>query len=307
VPELPDLTVYLEALQQRIIGARLESITLHNPFLLRTAVPPLASAYGRQVTELRRIGKRIAIGLTGDLWLVLHLMIAGRLHWIDSGSKTRGRAPLARFQFDRGSLTLTEAGTRRRASLHLLEGRDALDGADPGGLEVLPATLGAFAQRLTAENHTLKRALTDPHLFSGIGNAYSDEILHRARLSPLALTRKLEQAQIAQLRQEAGGKFPEGVTAFRPEMAVHGRFRQPCPVCGTQVQRIRYAENETNYCPRCQTEDRVLADRALSRLLKDDWPERSRNSSASARPVADTVLASGQRDLHCELVIIATV
>jgi formamidopyrimidine-DNA glycosylase len=287
VPELPDLTVYLEALQQRIIGARLESITLHNPFLLRTAVPPLASAYGHQVMELRRIGKRIAIGLTGDLWLVLHLMIAGRLHWFDSGSKTRGRAPLARFQFDRGTLTLTEAGTRRRASLHLLEGRDALDGADPGGLEVLPATLGAFAQRLTAENHTLKRALTDPHLFSGIGNAYSDEILHRARLSPLALTRKLEQAQIAQLfdatqavleewtarlRQEAGGKFPESVTAFRPEMAVHGRFRQPCPVCGTQVQRIRYAENETNYCPRCQTEDRVLADRALSRLLKDDWP-----------------------------------
>jgi formamidopyrimidine-DNA glycosylase len=287
VPELPDLTVYLEALQQRIIGARLESITLHNPFLLRTAVPPLASAYGREVRELRRIGKRIAIGLAGDLWLVLHLMIAGRLHWFDIGSKTRGRAPLARFQFDRGTLTLTEAGTRRRASLHLLEGRDALAGADPGGLEVLPATPEAFAQRLNAENHTLKRALTDPHLFSGIGNAYSDEILHRARLSPLALTRKLEPAQIARLfdatratleewtarlRQEAGGKFPEGVTAFRPEMAVHGRFRQPCPVCGTPVQRIRYAENETNYCPRCQTEDRVLADRALSRLLKDDWP-----------------------------------
>jgi len=287
VPELPDLTVYLEALQQRIIGTRLESITLHNPFLLRTAVPPLASAYGREVRELRRVGKRIAIGLSGDLWLVLHLMIAGRLHWFDIGSKTRGRAPLARFQFDRGTLTLTEAGTRRRASLHLFQGGDALAGADPGGLEVLPATLGAFAQRLTAENHTLKRALTDPHLFSGIGNAYSDEILHRARLSPLALTRKLEQSQIARLfdatrtvldewtarlRQEAGGKFPEGVTAFRPEMAVHGRFRQPCPVCGTQVQRIRYAENETNYCPRCQTEDRVLADRALSRLLKDDWP-----------------------------------
>jgi formamidopyrimidine-DNA glycosylase len=287
VPELPDLTVYLEALQQRIIGTRLESITLHNPFLLRTAVPPLASAYGREVRELRRVGKRIAIGLSGDLWLVLHLMIAGRLHWFDIGSKTRGRAPLARFQFDRGTLTLTEAGTRRRASLHLFQGGDALAGADPGGLEVLPATLEAFAQRLTAENHTLKRALTDPHLFSGIGNAYSDEILHRARLSPLALTRKLEQAQIARLfdatrtvldewtarlRQEAGGKFPEGVTAFRPEMAVHGRFRQPCRVCGTQVQRIRYAENETNYCPRCQTEDRVLADRALSRLLKDDWP-----------------------------------
>ena len=287
MPELPDLTVYLEALQQRIVGARLESITLHNPFLLRTAVPPLASAYGRHVRELRRIGKRIAIGLEGDLWLVLHLMIAGRLHWFDSGSKTRGRAPLARFQFDRGTLTLTEAGTRRRASLHLLQGRDALAAADPGGLEVLPATLEDFAQRLTVENHTLKRALTDPHLFSGIGNAYSDEILHHARLSPLALTRKLDAGQIARLfdatravltewtvrlRQEADGKFPEGVTAFRPEMAVHGRFKLPCPVCGTQVMRIRYAENETNYCPRCQTEDRVLADRALSRLLKDDWP-----------------------------------
>jgi len=287
VPELPDLTVYLEALQQRIVGARLESITLHNPFLLRTAVPPLASTYGRHVRELRRIGKRIAIGLEGDLWLVLHLMIAGRLHWFDSGSKTRGRAPLARFQFDRGTLTLTEAGTRRRASLHLLQGRDALAAADTGGLEVLPATLEDFAQRLTVENHTLKRALTDPHLFSGIGNAYSDEILHHARLSPLALTRKLDAGQIARLfdatravltewtvrlRQEADGKFPEGVTAFRPEMAVHGRFKLPCPVCGTQVMRIRYAENETNYCPRCQTEDRVLADRALSRLLKDDWP-----------------------------------
>jgi formamidopyrimidine-DNA glycosylase len=287
VPELPDLTVYLEALQQRIVGSRLESIALSNPFLLRTAVPPLASAFGREVQELRRVGKRIAIGLSGDLWLVLHLMIAGRLHWFDRGSKTRGRAPLARFEFDRGTLTLTEAGTRRRASLHLLQGRDALAAADPGGLEVMPATLEAFAQRLTAENHTLKRALTDPHLFSGIGNAYSDEILHRARLSPLALTRKLEPAQIARLfdatravleewtlrlGQEAGSKFPEGVTAFRPEMAVHGRFKQPCPVCGTPVQRIRYAENETNYCPRCQTEDRVLADRALSRLLKDDWP-----------------------------------
>jgi formamidopyrimidine-DNA glycosylase len=287
VPELPDLTVYLEALQQRIVGARLESVALNNPFLLRTAVPPLASAFGREVQELRRVGKRIAIGLSGDLWLVLHLMIAGRLHWFDRGSKMRGRAPLARFEFDRGTLTLTEAGTRRRASLHLLQGSAALAAADPGGLEVLPATLEAFAHRLTAENHTLKRALTDPHLFSGIGNAYSDEILHRARLSPLALTRKLEPAQIAalfdatravleewtvRLRQEAGSKFPEGVTAFRPEMAVHGRFKQPCPVCGTQVQRIRYAENETNYCPRCQTEDRVLADRALSRLLKDDWP-----------------------------------
>jgi formamidopyrimidine-DNA glycosylase len=250
-------------------------------------VPPLASAFGREVRELRRLGKRIAIGLAGDLWLVMHLMIAGRLHWFASGARVRGRAPLARFVFDRGTLTLTEAGTRRRASLQLLEGQAALAALDPGGIEVLPATLAAFAQRLRAENHTLKRALTDPHLFSGIGNAYSDEILHRARLSPLAMTGRLEDAQVAQLfeaargtleqwtarlRAEAGTAFPEGVTAFRPGMAVHGRFNQPCPVCGTAVQRIRYAENETNYCPSCQTGGRVLADRSLSRLLKDDWP-----------------------------------
>jgi formamidopyrimidine-DNA glycosylase len=287
VPELPDLTVYIEALQQRIVGARLQSISLRSPFLLRTAVPPLASAFGREVRELRRLGKRIAIGLAGDLWLVMHLMIAGRLHWFASGARVRGRAPLARFVFDRGTLTLTEAGTRRRASLQLLEGQAALAALDPGGIEVLPATLAAFAQRLRAENHTLKRALTDPHLFSGIGNAYSDEILHRARLSPLAMTGRLEDAQVAQLfeaargtleqwtarlRAEAGTAFPEGVTAFRPGMAVHGRFNQPCPVCGTAVQRIRYAENETNYCPSCQTGGRVLADRSLSRLLKDDWP-----------------------------------
>jgi formamidopyrimidine-DNA glycosylase len=287
VPELPDIAVYLEALQQRILGARLQSIQLLNPFLLRTAVPPLASAYGRQVVELRRIGKRIVIGLEGGLFLVLHLMIAGRLHWIARGSKLRGRAPLARFEFDRGTLTLTEAGTKRRASLQLLDGEAALRQIDPGGLEVLSATREQFAQRLQAENHTLKRALTDPRLFSGIGNAYSDEILHRAKLSPLAMTRKLADEAIARLyqavratladwtqrlRADAGSGFPEGVTAFRPGMAVHGRFGQPCPVCGTAVQRIRYADNETNYCPRCQTEDRVLADRALSRLLKDDWP-----------------------------------
>ncbi len=287
VPELPDITVYLEALQQRIVGTRLVSIQLLNPFLLRTAVPPIATAFGRQVLELRRMGKRIVIGLEGGLFLVLHLMIAGRLHWVSRGSKARGRAPLARFEFEGGTLTLTEAGSKRRASLQLIEGEPALQAIDPGGLDVLEASRAEFAQRLTVENHTLKRALTDPHLFSGIGNAYSDEILHRARLSPLAMTRKLSDAQIGQLfdagratlidwtarlRTEADGAFPEGVTAFRPEMAVHGRFGQPCPVCGTPVQRIRYAENETNYCPRCQTEDRILADRSLSRLLKDDWP-----------------------------------
>ena len=287
MPELPDLTVYIEALQGRIVGARLEQIVINNPFLLRTALPPLASAAGRLVTQLRRIGKRIVIGLEGELWLVVHLMIAGRLHWHDRGQKVRGRAPLARFEFDRGTLTLTEAGTRRRASLQLLAGEAMLDRIDPHGLEVLSASLEQFAARLQSENHTLKRALTDPHLFSGIGNAYSDEILHRAQLSPLAMTRKLEAAQIARLheatrltltewtarlRAQAGTQFPEHVTAFRPEMAVHGRFGKPCPVCATPVQRIRYAENETNYCPRCQTEDRVLADRSLSRLLKDDWP-----------------------------------
>jgi formamidopyrimidine-DNA glycosylase len=301
VPELPDLTVYLEALQTRIVATRLERTVVGNPFLLRTAVPPLASADGRVVRELRRVGKRIAIGLEGDLWLVIHLMIAGRLHWFERGEKLRGRAPLARFEFERGTLTLTEAGTRRRASLQLLAGQAQLDAIDPGGLEVLRITCEQFAARLQSENHTLKRALTDPRLFSGIGNAYSDEILHRARLSPLAMTRKLQPAQIAQLfeatrltlanwttklRAQAGAEFPEKVTAFRPEMAVHGRFGEPCPQCRTPVQRIRYAENETNYCPRCQTEDRVLADRSLSRLLKDDWPrtvdELERNS---ARPV----------------------
>ncbi|HEV7986773.1 MAG TPA: DNA-formamidopyrimidine glycosylase family protein [Steroidobacteraceae bacterium] len=287
MPELPDITVYLEALQQRIVGARLQSIQLLSPFLLRTAVPPLTTAHGRRIIELRRIGKRIVIGLEGGLFLVLHLMIAGRLHWYAHGSKVRGRTPLARFEFDSGTLTLTEAGTKRRASLQLLAGEAALKQVDRGGLEVLSATHEQFAHRLQAENHTLKRALTDPRLFSGIGNAYSDEILHRAKLSPLAMTRRLSIAQIdqlfeatrvtlsdwtARLRTQARGNFPEAVTAFRPDMAVHGRFNQPCPVCSVPVQRIRYAENETNYCPRCQTEDRILADRSLSRLLKDDWP-----------------------------------
>jgi formamidopyrimidine-DNA glycosylase len=288
VPELPDITLYIEALGERIVGARLERVLLVNPFLLRTAIPPLESATGRRVERLRRVGKRIAIGLEGDLWLVLHLMIAGRLHWYASGQKVSGRAALARFEFDRGTLTLTEAGSKRRASLYLLAGDAELERIDPGGLEIFGADLPAFTARLQLEHHTLKRALTDPQLLSGIGNAYSDEILHRARLSPLAMTHKLAPEEIARLYQatrstledwttrlrEAGGAgFPEGVTAFRPGMAVHGRHGQPCPDCGTRVQRIRYADNETNYCPRCQTEGRVLADRALSRLLKDDWPK----------------------------------
>jgi formamidopyrimidine-DNA glycosylase len=287
VPELPDITLYLEALGERIVGHRLNGVTLINPFLLRTAVPPLSAAAGRRVERLQRVGKRIAIGLEGELWLVLHLMIAGRLHWFARGQKVSGRAALARFEFDSGTLTLTEAGSKRRASLHLLAGDAELARIDPGGLDVFAADLAAFSARLTLEHHTLKRALTDPHLFSGIGNAYSDEILHAARLSPLALTHKLSAEEIERLYQAtrvtleqwtqrlraAGGPdFPKGVTAFRPGMAVHGRFGEPCPVCATPVQRIRYADNETNYCPRCQTEGRVLADRALSRLLKDDWP-----------------------------------
>ena len=287
MPELPDITLYLEALGDRIVGRQLKGIALISPFLLRTATPPLASAAGRRVEQLRRVGKRIAIGLSGQLWLVLHLMIADRLHWFASGQKVSGRAALARFEFDNGTLTLTEAGSKRRASLHLLQGDAELERIDPGGLDVFAADLAAFSARLTLEHHTLKRALTDPRLFSGIGNAYSDEILHRAQLSPLAMTHKLGDQQIARLyqatrstlqdwterlRASGGAAFPEGVTAFRSGMAVHGRYRQPCPACGTPVQRIRYADNETNYCPHCQTEDRVLADRALSRLLKDDWP-----------------------------------
>jgi formamidopyrimidine-DNA glycosylase len=287
MPELPDITIYLEALEHRIVGARLERALLKNPFLLRTADPPLSSCEGRRVVELRRLGKRIAIGLEGDLWLVLHLMIAGRLHWYDSRS-SRIRAPLLQLEFDRGILTLTEAGTKRRASLHVVAGAEHLSEHDRGGLEVLDADFGAFRERMSERNHTLKRALTDPTILSGIGNAYSDEILHRAQLSPLAQTRQLEEHEwrrlfdatrdvlthwIERLRTEAAGKFPEGVTAFRPDMAAHGRFGKPCPTCGTTIQRIRYADNETNYCPRCQTGGRVLADRSLSRLLKDDWPK----------------------------------
>ena len=272
MPELPDITVYLEALQKRLLGARLESTRITHPFLLRTFDPPITALYGRRVVAFRRVGKRIAVGFEGDHWLIFHLMIAGRLHWIAPNAAKKGRSALASFVFDTGTLTLTEAGTKRRASLSVFSSSAALAKINPGGLEVLEAPLEEFSERLRAQNHTLKRSLTDPRTFSGIGNAYSDEILHRAGLSPVALTQKLAPEGIQRLRAEAADGFPENVTAFRPEMAVHGRFGKPCPACGTTVQRIRYAENETNYCPRCQTEGRILADRSLSRLLKDDWP-----------------------------------
>ncbi len=287
MPELPDITIYLEALERRILHQPLREIRVASPFLLRTVAPPIDHARHKEVVALRRIGKRIAIGLESELWLVLHLMIAGRLHWREPSARLARRLGLAAFDFPNGTLLLTEAGTRKRASLHVVEGEQALSRLDPGGLEVLDSALEAFAMVLTSRNHTLKRALTDPTLFGGIGNAYSDEILHRARLSPVSLTRKLgpeqirrlhESAQsvlrewIVRLRAETGAGFPENVTAFRPEMAVHGRFGQPCPVCGATVQRIRYAENETNYCPACQTDGRLLADRSLSLLLKKDWP-----------------------------------
>jgi formamidopyrimidine-DNA glycosylase len=288
MPELPDVTIYVEALEQRIVGQRLERISIPSPFLLRTALPPIQTAQGKRVTEVRRIGKRIAIALEAQLWLVFHLMIAGRLHWFARGTAVSKRVALARLEFTNGILTLTEAGTKRRASLHLLQGEDALHGQDPGGIEVMQSSLAQFRARLRDENHTLKRALTDPKLFSGIGNAYADEILHAAKLSPVMLTSRIGEEAIARLyaatreqlqvwierlRRNAAGEFPENVTAFRPDMAVHGRFRLPCPVCNTPVQRIRYAENETNYCARCQTGGRLLADRALSRLLKQDWPK----------------------------------
>jgi formamidopyrimidine-DNA glycosylase len=291
MPELPDIAVYLEALEARILGRRLQKVRLASPFLLRTAVPPIAAAEGRRVTALRRLGKRIVVALEDssqdDLFLVLHLMIAGRLHWKQPGAPLAGRFALAAFDFAEGSLTLTEAGSKKRAALHLLQGAAALAAHDPGGLEVTAADLAAFAGALTARNHTLKRALTDPRIFSGIGNAYSDEILHRARLSPVAMTQKLTDEEIARLfaatratladwvarlSAEAAGGFPEKVTAFRKDMAVHGRYGRPCPVCGTTVQRIRHADNETNYCPHCQTGGRLLADRSLSALLKKDWP-----------------------------------
>ena len=287
VPELPDVVVYVEALEQRIAGQVLEGIRIVSPFLLRTADPPLANCFGRKVLGLRGLGKRIAFGLEDDYWLVIHLMIAGRLHWKDVGAKPPGKRGLAAFDFNNGTLILTEAGTKRRASLHAVRGSDDLDALNPGGLEVFDADLETFSETLTRRNHTLKRALTDAKLFSGIGNAYSDEILHRARLSPVALTQKLDMDQIERLyhatretlrewlerlRVESRDHFPEKVTAFREGMAVHGRYRQPCPECDAPIQRIRYASNETNYCVNCQTGGRLLADRSLSRLLKKDWP-----------------------------------
>ena len=286
MPELPDITVYIEALQRRIVGQPIDDVRLSTPFLLRTVEPPLSALVSKQVASVERFGKRIIMGLDDELFIVLHLMIAGRLHWKKRGAKASAR-DLAVFDFPTGTLTLTEAGTKRRASLYLVRGVAGLAEFDRGGTEVLETTLEQFAARLRSENHTVKRSLTDPRLFSGIGNAYSDEILHRARMSPVKLTSRLTDEEIAalfdatrqiltewteRLRAETGDEFPEKVTAFRPEMVVHGKYKQPCLVCGTPVQRIRYADNETNYCARCQTDGRLLADRGLSRLLKQDWP-----------------------------------
>jgi formamidopyrimidine-DNA glycosylase len=287
MPELPDITAYVTALEARIVGQPIEHIRLGSPFLLRTVQPPLSEAQSRKVCELRRIGKRIAIGVEGDVWLVLHLMIAGRLHWRPRGARLAGRRNLAAFDFPNGSLLLTEAGTKHRASLHLVRGAEGLRTVDPGGIEVFASDLDSFQKAMTLENRTLKRALTDPRILSGIGNAYSDEILHAAQLSPIGLTQKLKGEEwqrlyaatlhtlkqwTDRLRTEAETAFPEKVTAFRKDMAVHGRYGAPCPRCGEKIQRIRYADNETNYCARCQTGGKVLADRSLSRLLKSDWP-----------------------------------
>jgi len=288
MPELPDVTVYVEHLERRLVGAVLERVLVRGPNLLRTFEPPLADAHGRRVAGARRLGKRVVLALEGERFLVVHLMIAGRLHWYDAGARVPGRAPLATFVFDRGTLTLTEAGTKQRASLHVVAGEAALAALDPGGVEPLESTPASFAAALRREDHTLKRALTDPRILSGIGNSYSDEILHLARLSPLRRTPQLSAEELARLhdavlavlvhwterlRADAGDAFPEHVTAFRDGMAVHGRYRQPCPDCGAPVQRIRYAEHETNYCARCQTGGRLLADRGLSRLLGKDWPK----------------------------------
>ena len=287
MPELPDITAYIRALEKRIVGQPLDRVRMGSPFLLRTVEPPLACAEGRVVKSVRRMGKRIAIGVEGDFWLVLHLMIAGRLHWKKRDAKLGGRQNLAAFDFPNGSLTLTEAGSKRRASLHVISGEENLAALDAGGIDVLDADVDSFRSVLTAENHTLKRALTDPRLLSGIGNAYSDEILHAAQLSPVTLTSKMKAEEwerlfaatrntlrlwIDRLGAEAETEFPEGVTAFRPEMAVHGRYGLPCPRCGDKILRIRYADKETNYCARCQTGGKVLADRSLSRLLGSDWP-----------------------------------
>jgi formamidopyrimidine-DNA glycosylase len=288
MPELPDIVVYIEALEKRILGETLEAVRIVSPFLLRTANPPLSSAEGKKVIRLRRVGKRICFGLENDLWLVLHLMIAGRLHWRERGAQISPRQNFAAFDFPTGSLLWSEAGTQKRASLHVVLGDANLHALDPGGVEVLECSQEEFAKILRSANHTLKRSLTDPHLFSGIGNAYSDEILFEAKLSPIAMSQKLSDEEIQRLfqsvhvtltrwidrfREQYQNKFPEKVTAFRPEMAAHGRYKQPCPRCGTAIQRIRYASNETNYCPNCQTGGRLLADRALSRLLKEDWPK----------------------------------
>lgn len=287
MPELPDIAAYISALEPRIVGQPLQQVRLSSPFLLRTVQPPLSDVEGRVVGELCRVGKRIAIGVEGDLWLVLHLMIAGRLHWRPPGARLAGRQNLAAFDLPGGSLVLTEAGAKRRASLHVVKGEEELQAMDPGGIDIFSSDLSSFRAALTAENRTLKRALTDPRILSGIGNAYSDEILHAARLSPIALTQKLKPEEweslfaatrgtltlwIDRLRTEAEAGFPEKVTAFREGMAVHGRYGKPCPACGAKIQRIRYADNETNYCARCQTGGKVLADRSLSRLLSSDWP-----------------------------------
>ena len=307
MPELPDITVYIEALERFIGGQRLERVRIGNPFLLRSIAPPLEAVEGATVKSFRRLGKRIAIGMDNGVWMVIHLMIAGRFHWSNvARAAIKKKLGLAAFDFARGTLQFTEAGSTRRASLHLVQGEEALAAFDRGGLEVLDAPLDAFRDALTSENHTVKRALTDPTLFSGIGNAYSDEILHRAKLSPMKLTSKMSDEEIARLhdatretlldwierlRKETGEGFPEKVTAFRPDMAVHGRYLKPCPTCGTAVQRIRYAENEVNYCPRCQTEGRMLADRSLSRLLGSDWP-KTVDAWEEEHPVRETPAAA---------------
>ena len=288
MPEFPDVTVYIDALGERVLNQPLQKIRIGSPFVLRSFEPPISAAEGKKVLALRRVGKRIVFELEDDLFLIVHLMIAGRFHWKPKGAKIARKYGQAAFDFPHGTLLLTEAGTKKRASIHLVRGEDALQEHDPGGLEVFEATLAQFREALTSENHTLKRSLTDPHLFSGIGNAYSDEILHRAKLSPIRLTQQMPAAEIdrlyhavresltewvERLRKERGIGFPEKVTAFRPDMAVHGKYRKPCPVCGSPVQRIVHAENETNYCATCQTGGKLLADRSLSRLLKDDWPK----------------------------------